>query len=148
MVDPKITINNPQANEVFGATPPSFNISINEPNLNTTWYSLNGGVNTTFTGLIGSINQTLWNALAEGNVSIRFYASDSAGNIGFTDFTILKQLPQEPGILDCLTNPVCIITMCILVGGAIGVIVVIKKKSNKSTDKEIMRIEKILQDEE
>jgi len=55
-------------------------------------FSLNGGVNTTFTGLTGSINQALWNALAEGNVVIRFYANDSAGNMGFAEVTIRKDV--------------------------------------------------------
>jgi len=99
---PIITITNPQANDVFGATAPNFNISIAEPNLNTTWYSLNGGVNTTFTGLTGSINQALWNALPGGNVSIRFYANDSAGNMGFAEVTIKKDVSVP---IITITNP-------------------------------------------
>jgi len=97
------------------------------------------------------INQTLWDALPEGNVSIRFYASDSAGNIGFTDIIVNKQLTQEgePGILEFLTSPAGIITMSSIVGAAIAVIVVIKKKVfDKSTDKEIKRTDQIIQDEE
>ncbi len=97
---PIITINDPQANEVIGATAPNFNISINEPNLNKTWYSLNGGANTTFTGLIGSINQTLWDALSEGNIVIIFYANDTLGRIGFQEVTVVKIISQSnpPGI--------------------------------------------------
>ena len=41
------------------------------------------------------INQAFWDALPEGYVTIRFYASDSAGNIGFTDITVYKQLISE-----------------------------------------------------
>ncbi len=107
------------------------------------------------------IYQAFWDALPEGNVNIRFYASDSAGNIGSTDLTVSKQLiqepskqgsgkrklgKQEPDILEFLTSPAGLITMSILALVAIGVIVVIKKKVfNKSTDKEIKRIEKILE---
>jgi len=62
-----------------------------------------------------------------------------------------KQLTQEgePGILEFLTSPAGIITMSSIVGAAIGVIVVIKKKVfYKSTDKEIKRTDQIIQDEE
>ncbi len=89
---PIITINNPQTNEAFGTTAPNFDISITELNLNTTWYSLNGGVNTTFTGLTGSINQALWNALSEEDVIIKFYANDTLGRIGFAEVTIKKDV--------------------------------------------------------
>ncbi|MEE9379354.1 MAG: hypothetical protein V3V33_15120, partial [Candidatus Lokiarchaeia archaeon] len=159
---PIITINNVQANEVFGATAPNFYISIHNPNLAMTWYSLNGGVNSSWCCLnmdanmtccclhiapnatchclnmvtmtciehFSLINQTLWDALPEGNITIRFYAIDSVGNIGFTDLTVYKQLKliQEPGILEFLTSPAGLITMSILAGVAIGVIVVKKKK--------------------
>ncbi|KKM98003.1 hypothetical protein LCGC14_1162340 [marine sediment metagenome] len=88
MVDdiiPIITINIPQNSDVIGVTAPNFDISIEEPNLNKTWYSLNSGANTTFIRLTGSINQALWDALPEGNVIIRFYVNDLAGNIGFAN---------------------------------------------------------------
>ena len=89
---PIITINNPQNSDVIGATAPNFDISIDELNLDKTWYSLNGGNNVTFTGLTGTINQALWDALSEGNVVLRFYANDSTGNIGFTEVTIRKDV--------------------------------------------------------
>ena len=72
----------------------SFDISINEPNLDTVWYSLNGGTNITFTGLTGTINQALWDALPEGNVIIKFYANNSIGNIGFQEVTVVKKITQ------------------------------------------------------
>ncbi|MHA1498772.1 MAG: hypothetical protein ACTSRT_14680 [Promethearchaeota archaeon] len=81
---PIIAINDPQNSDVIGATSPNFDISIDELNLDKTWYSLNGGNNITFTGLTGTINQALW--------IIRFYANDSAGNIGFAEITIRKDV--------------------------------------------------------
>ena len=93
---PIITINNPQNNNLFGATAPNFNITIDEPNLDTIWYSLNGGTNLTFTGLSGTINQTLWDALPEGNVFIKFYANDTLGRIGFQEVAVTKTIPQSP----------------------------------------------------
>jgi hypothetical protein len=91
---PIITINNPQNNDIIGATAPSFNISINEPNLDTVWYSLNGGTNLTFTGLTGTINQTLWDALPEGNVVVRFYANDTLGRKRIAEVTVVKAISQ------------------------------------------------------
>jgi len=91
---PVIAINNPQNNDVIGATAPNFDISIDELNLEKTWYSLNGGNNITFTGLTGTINQALWDALSEGNVIIKFYANDTLGRIGFQEVTIVKTIPQ------------------------------------------------------
>ncbi len=108
-------------------------------------------VNITCMNHYSFLNQTLWNALPEGNVTIRFYASDSAGNIGFTDIIVNKQLTQEGelGILEFLTSPAGIITMSTIVGAAIGVIVVLKKEGFfKSSVKEILRIEKAIKDEE
>ncbi len=94
---PIITINNPQDSDVIGATAPNFNISIDELNLDKTWYSLNGGNNITFTELTGIINQALWDALPEGNVIIRFYANDTLGRIGFQEVTVVKAPPGIPG---------------------------------------------------
>ena len=100
---PVIAINNPQNSDIIGATAPNFDISIEEPNLDKTWYSLNGGNNITFTGLTGTINQALWDALSEGNVIIRFYANDTLGRIGFQEVTVVKMIsqpsqPSPPGI--------------------------------------------------
>ena len=89
---PIITINNPQNNDASGATAPSFDISIDEPNLDTVWYSLNGGTNITFTGLTIEVNQALWDALPEGSVVIRFYANDTLGNIAYSEVVIIKDV--------------------------------------------------------
>jgi len=92
---PLIAINSPQNSDVFGATAPNFYISIEEPNLDKTWYSLNGGNNVTFTGLVGTINQTLWDALSEGNIIIKFYANDTLGRIGFQVVIVVKLTSQS-----------------------------------------------------
>ena len=92
---PIIAINNPQNSDVIGATAPNFDISIDELNLDKTWYSLNGGNNVTFMGLTGTINQSLWDALSEGNLIIRFYANDTLGRIGFQEVTVVKTISQS-----------------------------------------------------
>ncbi|MFX1573443.1 MAG: NosD domain-containing protein [Promethearchaeota archaeon] len=89
---PIITINNPRSNEIFGVAAPSFNITIDESYLDKTWYSLNGDTNITFRGFTGKINQTLWDALPEGNVAIKFYANNTLGRIGFQEVIVIKEI--------------------------------------------------------
>ncbi|MFX1497214.1 MAG: SBBP repeat-containing protein [Promethearchaeota archaeon] len=91
---PQITINAPLANEFFGSSAPNFDISIFELNLNSTWYTIDGGItNITFTGLTGTIDQTEWDKIgATGPVIIRFYANDTLGSLAFADVTIYKDV--------------------------------------------------------
>ncbi|MFX1479926.1 MAG: SBBP repeat-containing protein [Promethearchaeota archaeon] len=97
---PVISINSPSQNEFFGSIAPDFDISIIEPNLNTTWYTLDGGTtNITFSGLTGTIDQTEWGKKGNGMVSIRFYADDTACNIGFIEVSIFKDIDNPEVIL-------------------------------------------------
>jgi len=69
--------------------------------LDAIWYTLDGGItNYTITSLSGTLNQTAWDDLSEGSVTIRFYASDVLGRIGYQEVTIVKRIPQSnpPGI--------------------------------------------------
>jgi parallel beta-helix repeat protein len=98
---PVISIILPLPDVVFGLVAPNYNISIVELNLDAIWYTLNGGItNYTITSLTGTFNQTAWDALSEGNVTIRFYASDALGRIGYQEVTIVKRISQSnpPGI--------------------------------------------------
>jgi hypothetical protein len=90
---PIINIFNPIGDEFFGSIPPSFSVSLIEPSLNTTWYTLDGGVsNVTFTGLTGTINQIEWDKEIEGSISIRFYANDTFGNINYAEILVYKDI--------------------------------------------------------
>ena len=90
---PQITINSPSDNEFFGVTAPSFDISITEPHLNSTWYTIDDGVtNITFTGLTGAINQIEWDKKISGAISIDFYANDSLGFKGHSEITTIKDI--------------------------------------------------------
>jgi len=92
-IAPVITIILPSANSVFGLDAPSYQITIVELNLDTIWYTLDGGgTNYIFTNLTGTFNQLTWEALSEGNFTIRFYANDTAGNIGSADVTVGKDI--------------------------------------------------------
>jgi len=94
--DPIITINNPNPNDLFGDPAPNFDISINELNLNQTWYMLYNqtwaSLNYTFSGLTGTINQIAWEEFKNTNVTIRFYANDTLNNLGYSELTIRKNI--------------------------------------------------------
>ncbi len=94
---PNISINKPFYNQEFGEDSPHFELSITENNLHTSWYTIDAGkTNKTFTGTVGKINQTLWealwNSLPEGSsITIRFYANDSLGHLGYNEVKVLKE---------------------------------------------------------
>ncbi len=93
---PAITIISPEGGDVFRTYPPTYSIYINDANLDTMWYTIDGGITTiTFTEN-GTISQSAWDALPEGNVVIKFYANDSVGSVSFQEVTVVKEFP--PGI--------------------------------------------------
>ncbi|MFW9939438.1 MAG: nitrous oxide reductase family maturation protein NosD [Candidatus Thorarchaeota archaeon] len=92
---PEIIINSPSMNDAVGLTAPDFEIAINDASpINTTWYTIDGGINNyTFSGLTETINQTAWdNKGPEELMTLRFYANDSLGHVGFKDITIWKDV--------------------------------------------------------
>ena len=86
---PIITINSPSTNQIYGMQAPIFDIDIDEPNLDESWYSLNNGDNTTFT-VENQFKQIEWDKLGNGTVLITFYAKDKAGNFNFSFVTVQK----------------------------------------------------------
>ncbi len=118
---PIIIVNSPADGEVFGADPPSFNITITEPNLDSIWYSLDNGLTIFYTNLlIGTINQTVWDALPEGSATITIYANDTLGYSSSEEVTITKDIPSKErigldyfmtGFLIALFSGVAIITI-------------------------------------
>jgi len=92
-IAPVITIIFPLPDSVFGLDAPNYQITIDELNLVTIWYTLDGGgTNYTITDLTGTFNHLAWEALSEGSLTIRFYASDIGGNIGSAAVTVEKDI--------------------------------------------------------
>jgi hypothetical protein len=90
---PKINIVSPSQDDFFGITPPDFQISFTELNIDSMWYYLGVGTNEViFSGLTGTINQTEWNKLGEGPVTMRFYINDTGGLENFDEIVIQKDL--------------------------------------------------------
>ncbi|MBY8986149.1 MAG: right-handed parallel beta-helix repeat-containing protein [Candidatus Lokiarchaeota archaeon] len=108
---PIITINLPILNELFGFNVPSYNITIIEENLDSTWFRLNG--DTIITDIItiemlyGSIEQLIWDQVGNGTIIIEFYANDTLGNIGYSEMVIRKDvLAPIISIIKPLSNEV------------------------------------------
>ena len=88
---PVIMILAPLADEDFEVSSPNFDVFITEENLESTWYTVEGTIaEFPFVGSTGTIDQDAWNDVPEGEVTITFYAEDSAENINFAEVTIRK----------------------------------------------------------
>lgn len=94
---PIISINDPTPGETFYANPPNFFITVNDPHLDSVWYTIDGGItNITITSYNSVIAQGLWVATAIGEVTLRFYAIDTLGNINYREVTVLKKSVSAP----------------------------------------------------
>jgi len=97
---PNIIINSPTTNQFFGGNTPDYNVEIYGQNLDTFWYTIDGGAeNYTFTATIGNINQTAWNSLLSGTVIIRFYVNNTYGDIGYATVSVIKDIDAPTSYL-------------------------------------------------
>jgi len=87
---PPINIISPLLGQTFGAAAPSFIVEINDYNLDTMWYTIDGGVTNIIFTLNGTIDQTEWTALGDGPVTMRFYANDTFGDTNYEDIIVYK----------------------------------------------------------
>ncbi|MEE9379484.1 MAG: SBBP repeat-containing protein [Candidatus Lokiarchaeia archaeon] len=94
IITPKITIYGPIEMTSY-KNAPSYNITIEEANLENFWYTLNDGNNIAITSLTGVIESDVWAELSKGNVTISFYAEDKAGNIESESVTVLKTVKSR-----------------------------------------------------
>ncbi len=96
---PDIIVNSPSPNQLIGNKAPTFDLMILDDNLDTTWYTLDGGLTSyPFVGTNGTINQGTWSAQPNGSVTIRFYAIDTLGSLNFSEVTVRKDV-SKPVIL-------------------------------------------------
>jgi hypothetical protein len=87
---PAISINSPNTNDLFGTSAPSYDLIVVDGNLDSIWYSLDGGSNSTPVSEIGTINQVMWSGRPNGTVLIRFYANDTIGNLNYSEVVVRK----------------------------------------------------------
>ncbi|MFX0154472.1 MAG: NosD domain-containing protein [Candidatus Hodarchaeota archaeon] len=87
---PVFSVNSPYQNQCFSLNSPTYSISILEGLVNSTWYTLDGGIDHIFTGLTGIIDEAFWNSSTDGPITIRFYANDTMGLISSNVITVIK----------------------------------------------------------
>ncbi len=90
---PEIMILSPIENKVYGELAPKYNLFIDEENLISAWYTIDGGItNFSITELNDYIDQDAWLAASNGPITIEFYAKDIVGRIGYKNITIIKNV--------------------------------------------------------
>ncbi len=128
-IAPVITIIFPLLDSIFGLDAPNYNISIDELNLDTIWYTLEaGGTTYTITSLTGTFDQTAWAELPFGDVTITFYAEDEAGNLASAEVTVEKKEPTEEFFIGL---DFFITSILILMFSGVAVLVIIAKIHSK-----------------
>ncbi len=92
---PTIIIIEPEEGNLVNRTAPKFNVIIKDRNLDSMWYTIDGGINNITFIANGSINQILWETLWDSlpnnsTIPIRFYANDTFNHINSEFITVIK----------------------------------------------------------
>jgi len=113
-VPPEISIISPIDGQTVGATAPGYEISI-DGSYDSIWYNLNNNTtNTIISSLTGTINQRVWDLLADGSVTLDFYANNSAGMVGSAQVMVIKE-PAIPGYdVYLLIGAICVISVVLI----------------------------------
>ena len=83
----------PLENKVYGELAPKYNLFIDEENLISAWYTMDGGItNFSVTDLNDYIDQDAWLAASDGPITVEFYAKDIVGRIGDKIISIIKDV--------------------------------------------------------
>lgn len=144
---PIIIIDAPIYGGIYGEYSPIYDLFINESNLISTWYTVDGGKkNITFTELKGTINQTLWNTLPNGYITIRFYARDIAGNVRFEEVVLIKNYNNDEELIEALRSEILMLSVIMVLLLALTsvaiVIVILRSLRKKNRLKELILSEK------
>ena len=120
--DPVITIANPDTDDTYGE-PPSYDVAITEPNIDKIWYTLNNGDAIYVEETTGSLNSEMWSALADGEVTLKFFVNDTVGHSSYDTVIFQKQEPERkiPGF-----HPILILGMI-----STGIILIWTKNKSK-----------------
>lgn len=97
IICPVVTITWPETDYRAGEYPPSYVLSIQEPNLIITstsiYYSFDGGITKQYiTKLSGDLDHDVWDTLAKGRLTLWFFVEDAIGNLGNNSVLIIKEV--------------------------------------------------------
>lgn len=110
---PIIIINLPSDGATFGSTSPNFEVIIKDETIvllediiqiDTMWYTLDGGKTNYAFVTNGTIDQAAWDTLPEGLIILRFYANDTLGNLGTSFITVVKSILSISATIDVDPN--------------------------------------------
>ena len=98
---PVITVINPRLEEMCDINPFNYRIIVEEECLNSTWVTLSNGSlvltqqipfesGGSQVDISGQISESLWNSFSDGNITVRFWANDSSGNLNWVEVEIIK----------------------------------------------------------
>ncbi|MFX1360054.1 MAG: hypothetical protein ACFE8T_06900 [Promethearchaeota archaeon] len=138
ITDPVITINSPLFGDQFTTMPPYFEISVVESNIDTMWYTIDGGLNNyAISQDTGYIDSGAWNSAPNGAITIRFYVRDKAGNIDYDDEIIQKNAPPyiPPDNSLIIIISVAIAALSIFIGILLILYIVLSRKRKYESDK-------------
>jgi hypothetical protein len=91
-IAPTLMINAPM-NATFYNSPPFFNVSAFDPNLDTIWYSINNINITLLNNTLQRMNLSIWNGLPEeGEFQVHFYANDTFGYLNNITLTLYRDI--------------------------------------------------------
>ncbi len=122
---PVITINSPKQYDKFWEDSPHFDISIEEPNLDSVWYEIEifyyKSANFSITELTGSVDKGFWDSLGDNYLGsscrITFYANDTLGHLSSKSVVINREVPgpslSELIILSSIIGGVVVISIVI-----------------------------------
>ncbi len=92
-LSPRLWINTPYTNQLFGRDAPHYNINFTEANPILFWYTLNSNASKFFfSNNSGYIDEEAWDLYPNGTVIIRFYIQDVAGWVVSEELQVLKDL--------------------------------------------------------
>ncbi|MFX0103437.1 MAG: Ig-like domain-containing protein, partial [Candidatus Hodarchaeota archaeon] len=95
---PELIIHDPIADGIWGFSPPSYNLTVSDPNVDSIEYSLDGG-ETMYSapGMSGVIDNNAWYNLSKGEIFLTFYATDALGNANASVVRIFRD--QAPPLI-------------------------------------------------
>jgi surface protein len=98
---PQMNILSPELNEYINQTAPEFEIIITDDNIHTMWYTIDSAQTKYEFIDNGTIDAGHWESLTNNaNHILRFYANDTAGNLGYAEVTVRKMvIPNAPVLL-------------------------------------------------
>ncbi len=129
--NPRITIQSPSTNEVWDSAP-AYDLDIDEPHIAQRWYTLNDGPSHYFYSNAGVIDPSAWKALPDGEVTIKFYVTDTLGHLDSEQVVLQKDTQAEQRETEKIIRNTIITAS---VSGVVGLAFwLIKRKLGKNED--------------